>query len=443
MVADHDPGGDVDDSRAMLEALFAAMSVGLVVHSPDGAIRRANAAAERILGLTLDQMRGRTSIHPDWRALREDFSEFPGEEHPAMVVIRTGHPVRDVVMGVFNPKQRSHCWILVDAAPIERADGRWAMSTFTDITALRAVESSHVSLLRALDEHAIVSMTDTAGTITYANDAFCRVSGYTRDELVGMNHRILRSGQHDAALYADLWSTISHGGIWRGEICNMRKDGTLYWVLATISALHGPSGSIDGYIAIRTDITDQKTAEESAAWQARVDPLTGCANRRGFDEYVARLWSEAEGRPTALVMLDVDHFKSYNDILGHQAGDRVLTELAGILVDCVPEGTGLVARWGGEEFAVVLPGFDAEAATAAAATMLARVRAAAIPRPEPDSRRPVTVSAGVAVTVPGRRTSSHELAATADRRLYLAKQTGRDRVVGPTDEAGLGEAPAT
>jgi two-component system, sensor histidine kinase and response regulator len=113
----------------------------------------------------------------------------------------------------------------------------------------------------ALDEHAIVSMTDLAGNITYANTRFCQVSGYRRDELIGRNHRILKSGRHDAEFFKRMWATISAGQVWHGEICNRAKDGHEYWVAATIVPSLDPGGRPYEYIAIRTDISARKRVE--------------------------------------------------------------------------------------------------------------------------------------------------------------------------------------
>ncbi len=115
----------------------------------------------------------------------------------------------------------------------------------------------------AIDHHAIISATDRAGTITYANDLFCSISQYSRDELIGQNHRILKSSHHSDEFFAEMWATISTGSVWSGAICNRAKDGSLYWVQSTLVPLVNLEGKAEGYLGIRTDITNQKGVEES------------------------------------------------------------------------------------------------------------------------------------------------------------------------------------
>ncbi len=118
-----------------------------------------------------------------------------------------------------------------------------------------------------LDHHAIVSIADIKGRITFANDRFCEISGYTRQELIGHDHRILKSGEHSADYYREMWQTVAQGRIWHGDICNRAKDGSLYWVRATITPFLGENGKPEEYIAIRTDISAQKRLEAASQRQ--------------------------------------------------------------------------------------------------------------------------------------------------------------------------------
>ena len=132
---------------------------------------------------------------------------------------------------------------------------------------LRLLHTDLANQKYALDQHAIVSMTDLQGTIIYANDRFCEISGYGRDELIGSNHRIVRSDEHPVSVFQDMWATISAAQVWRGEIKNRKKNGQFYWVNATIVPLLDSNGLPAKYIGIRTDITSRKEMEAQLAAQ--------------------------------------------------------------------------------------------------------------------------------------------------------------------------------
>jgi PAS domain S-box-containing protein len=181
----------------------------------------------------------------------------------------------------------------------------------------------------ALDQHAIVSRTDAQGTITYANDRFCLISGYSREELIGQNHRLIKSAEHSVSFFSNLWDTITRGEVWHGEVCNLRKTGEIYWVSATVVPLLGPDGFVQEYIAIRTDITDRKRIESSlevaknAAEQASVAKSQFLANmsheiRTPMNAYMLQLLQHAlteEQKTTEKIAVLRDRRWVTNDIL--------------------------------------------------------------------------------------------------------------------------------
>lgn len=318
---------------------------------------------------------------------------------------------------------------------------------------LRAANRRLHDLKLALDLHAEVVVTDVGGRIVEVNERFCQSARGSRAELIGLEHRALRSGHHPPAFYRQLWRTIAAGRVWTGELMMRAFDGRSYWMETTIVPFLGPDGRPQQFIAIRNNISARKEAEATLARAmqelessnsrlkslAAHDALTGLANRREFDSRLGRELRRAArgGQPLALVLIDLDHFKRYNDHYGHPAGDSCLQALARCLRAVVQREGDLAARYGGEEFALLLPATDAAGATRVAERLLAEVEALALPHAASPAGI-VTLSLGLAAIRPAADTpeAAARLLEAADAALYRAKRAGRSRLsVGLLDEA--------
>ncbi len=279
--------------------------------------------------------------------------------------------------------------------------------------------------INVIDQYVIASQTDHNGIITYASDAFCRISGYTKEELIGKNHRIIRHPDMPAAFFNDLWQTIIAGRTWHGEIKNLKFDGGYYWVDTTIS----PDifeGKIIGYTAVRYDITDKKRIEELAI----TDSMTGLYNRRHYVKIIDDEMNRAKrhGTTLALMMVDVDYFKRYNDTYGHQAGDVILQQVSDVLKSYTSRSGDYAFRLGGEEFGIVISDMSVEEYRTLGRLICRAVETLGLPHEHNDASPYVTISMGIVIYYPESGMSCEELYKEADTQLYRAKKQGRNRV---------------
>ncbi|TAN80866.1 MAG: EAL domain-containing protein [Gallionella sp.] len=236
-------------------------------------------------------------------------------------------------------------------------DGRrLAITMAVDVTERkRAEEDMRLATLVFQNSSEGMTVTDADGTIISVNPAFAVLTGYTAEEAVGKNPRILKSGRHDAAFYQNLWRDLNSSGHWQGEIWNRRKNGEIYAERLTINTIYNADGTPHRRVALFSDITQKKASEELIWQQANFDPLTGLPNRRMFHDRLSLEIKKARrsNLPLALLFLDLDQFKAVNDTLGHDMGDVLLKEATRRLLGCVRE-TDIVSRLGGDEFTVIL-----------------------------------------------------------------------------------------
>lgn len=288
-------------------------------------------------------------------------------------------------------------------------------------------------------EHTLqgIILTDATGTILYVNPAFTVSTGYEAAEVLGKNPSLLQSGKHDKEFYRSMWETVERTGQWQGEIWNRRKDGDIYIEWLNISAIRGADGQVSHYCAVFSDITERikveyklKAENRKLEQLAMVDSLTGVANRRTFDYILSKEWSRGlrSRLPLGMLFIDIDYFKLYNDLYGHQQGDEALRMVASILKSSLGRSGDLIARYGGEEFAVILPETDLEGSVWVGHTLREQILSAKLPHKGSPIGANLTISVGCASQVPSRDVSADELVLAADRALYAAKEKGRNRV---------------
>ncbi|MGB5917612.1 diguanylate cyclase, partial [Arcobacter sp.] len=281
--------------------------------------------------------------------------------------------------------------------------------------------------INMVDENVLTSSTNKKGIIVSVSQAFCDISGYTKEELLGNNHRIIRHEDMPKELFSQLWSTISSGKKWTGEIKNKKKNGGYYWVDAAISPIFDEKKNIIGYTAIRHDISDKKIIESISI----TDELTKLYNRRHFNEIFEREINRAKRNNHffALIILDVDFFKQYNDFYGHQKGDYVLESIGKRLKEVCKRSTDIPFRIGGEEFAIVFIPKDKEDALNFAKLINEKIEDLKIEHKYNKASDYITASLGLYVAYADKIETSEHIYNFTDSALYKAKESGRNRFV--------------
>jgi diguanylate cyclase (GGDEF)-like protein/PAS domain S-box-containing protein len=295
-----------------------------------------------------------------------------------------------------------------------------------DITAQKSAQEKLLlaSLVLENSSEAMVA-TDADNRIVDVNPAFTTVTGYTRDEVLGKNPSVLRSGRQGPDFYRDMWRDLQTQGHWRGELWNKRKSGEIYAELLTVNTIYDDDGSVKRRVALFSDVTEKKHAEELIWKQANFDALTGLPNRRMFHDRLAQelIKAHRSGLKVAVFFLDLDHFKEVNDTLGHETGDRLLEESARRIAGCV-RASDTVARLGGDEFTVILPELDEPTRVEVIASNIIQSLSQVFDLDGHFAH--VTASIGITL-YPDDATNADVLMQNADQAMYEAKRAGRGR----------------
>ncbi|HJW24299.1 MAG TPA: EAL domain-containing protein [Rhodocyclaceae bacterium] len=325
----------------------------------------------------------------------------------------------------FIRKDGSRVAVRLSGSLISSPDGEpQALSVVEDISGYQQAEN-RIRLLASVFDHSgeCLMVTDHENRIVEVNHAFTTVTGYTPEEVIGQNPRILASGRSCPAEYRNMWESIKRKGSWQGEVWDRHKDGHVYPKWLTISVVRDEEGRVTHHIGSFTDITERKAAEERIHYLAHHDALTQLPNRfhlhGRLDQALAMAHREA--RQAAVMFIDMDRFKDINDTLGHHVGDFLLVEVAQRLRESVRE-SDIVARLGGDEFVVVLSQVDDAAVPVLADKLLHRLGE---PYRVADQALHSTPSIGISL-YPKDGESVEELMKNADTAMYHAKAMGRN-----------------
>ncbi len=225
----------------------------------------------------------------------------------------------------------------------------------SDITAIKKSEQERRIAVGVFESHVGVTVTDANQVILQVNQAFTAITGYTAEEAVGKTPRLLSSGRQDISFYVAMWDSLAFSGAWQGEIWNRRKNGEVYPEWLAITAVKNEEQVVSHYVGTFSDIGARKAADEEIKSLAFYDPLTHLPNRRLLMDRMAQAFAVCGRQQSkgAVLFVDLDGFKTINDTLGHQQGDRLLEQIATRLGSCIREGD-TVARLGGDEFVVLL-----------------------------------------------------------------------------------------
>lgn len=326
--------------------------------------------------------------------------------------------------GVFVHEGR-HFHVICSDIPDHQGRADKKVFLYFDITPQKQAETELQLYARIFENTAEgIAITDAQMNFLQVNEAFCHITGYSESELIGRKPKTMKSGRHDEAFYQAMWESINENGFWQGEVIDRTKDGGLLPLLQTISVVRNERGEVSNYISIINDITSLKETQTRLDYLAHHDPLTELPNRLLFTDRLEHAIARARrvDDKFALLFIDLDRFKTINDSLGHQIGDRFLIEVAKRLKGLVRRAD-TVSRLGGDEFVVLLEQLhnDEEADQLA----LKIVKALKLPFTVNDIELHIGCSIGITF-FPDDGNDAVSLLKNADSAMYQVKESGRD-----------------
>jgi diguanylate cyclase (GGDEF)-like protein/PAS domain S-box-containing protein len=420
-----------EESTRLAASVYQSSSEGMVVTDANNVILTVNPAFTVLTGYSRDEAIGQTPSV--LKSGRHDLAFYQQMwqsliEHGAW----SGEIWNRRKDGAIYPE-----WLTINS--IYDADGQLhrRVALFTDIAARKEAEADLRIAATAFESLEGMTITDAKGVILRVNKAFTDITGYEPDEVVGQNPRILSSGRHDAAFYAEIWERIGRTNSWQGEIWNRNKGGEVYPEWLSITAVKNTDGQVTNYVGTFTDMTDRKEAADRIEYLAFYDHLTRLPNRRLMLDRLGQATVNVSRRHCqgAVMMIDLDNFKTLNDSMGHAVGDLLLIEVASRLSACIRVGDS-VARLGGDEFVVILEDLDHGPLAPMQAEIVGKKILASLAKAYDlhvtvDDEQPARLShfctSSIGITLFGdQAVSVDELIKRADTAMYQAKADGRN-----------------
>jgi diguanylate cyclase (GGDEF)-like protein/PAS domain S-box-containing protein len=397
------------NSEERYRNLMNAASDAIFVHDLNGLFVESNTAACESLGYSAEEIRQcyvwdiEVGFFPEalnqiWLELQNGPIQLEGRHRRKD---GTTFPV-DVRLSVFNATEE-----------------KLVLAIVRDISAQKHSEATIKQLTRALEQSPVlVLITDRTGTIEYANAKVMEQTGYSPEEILGQNSRILQSGQTPPEIYKNMWSHLTRGDEWRGEFLNKNKEGELFWVSAIISPLRDEN-EINHYLAVMEDISQKKSYEEMLKHHATYDNLTNLPNRLYGYNRLERAIAKAQvsKKKLAVLFLDLDEFKRINDSLGHATGDLLLKALSERYLSIIRQ-TDTIARLGGDEFMMILENLN----HVGDAELVAKKCLEVCLRPFMIESHELSVSASIGIAIfPEHGKDAKTLMRNADTAMYQSK----------------------
>ncbi len=401
---------------------FEQAAVGIAHLAPDGSWIRVNQKLCDILGYERDELLKKTfqqMTHPD------EQSAPPGPESPLSADLCFDRTLEKR----FLRADGQSIWTSLTLSLVRHADGApdYVIAVVEDISRRKADEDQLRQAAMVFESsHDAIIITDLEGRVLNVNRAFTAITGYSMDEVAGINLRMLKSGRHPRDFFQAMWASLVDTGQWQGELWNRRKDGQLFPGRLTISAVADCDGETTHYAGILSDISQMRRSEERYARLAHYDALTGLPNRLLLQSRLAHAIDLAaqRKRKVATLFIDFDRFKTVNDSLGHQAGDELLQAAASRLQALVPQQDSL-GRLGGDEFLLVLEDVEPGAILPA---KQAQSILDALELPFAVAGTEVFVGASIGISLyPDDGSTASELLRDAESAMYQAKALGRNR----------------